>query len=123
MGTGFHFEEGMPLLTVEGPDIPVILILMAAAIVVETFLAQKKDMWVGLILPGLWLLQTLVRLIVRMIQVSSYSSVFAMGKALVLAFAVENIPTLILLAVYGLCRLSKGWRARRQLDKTRIEDL
>ena len=123
MGTGFHFEKDLTLLTVEGADIPVILALMAAAIAVEIFLALKQDGRLGLALPGLWLLRTAARLAVWMIQVSSYSSVSARGRDLCLAFAVENIPTLILLAVYGLCRLGKGWRTRRQLKQTRIKDL
>ena len=45
------------------------------------------------------------------------------GQALAVAFAVENIPTLLLLAVYGLCRAGRRWRLRRQVDKSRIEDL
>ena len=123
MGSGFHFEEGAPLFTFEGPDIPVILVLMTAVLAVEIFLALKKDGRLGLVLPGLVLLWSAAQLIVRMVQVSSYSSVSARGGELCLAFGVENIPTLILLAVYGLCRLAKRWRVRRQLDKTRIEDL
>lgn len=36
-------------------------------------------MRLGLVLPGLWLLRSVVKLIVWMIQVSSYSSISAMG--------------------------------------------
>ena len=123
MGPGFHFEEGAPLFTFEGPDLPVILVLMVAIVAVEIFLALKKDGRLGLVLPGLVLLWSAVQLVVRIIQVNSYSSVTARGGELCLAFGVENIPTLILLVIYGLCRLAKRWRVRRQLDKTRIEDL
>ena len=98
MNTGFHFEKDMLLFTMEPQDILVIL-------------------------PGLWLLQSAVKLIVWMLQVSRYSSIPTRGGDLCLAVFVENIPTLLLLAVYGLCRLGKGWRTKRQLDKTRIEDL
>ena len=89
----------------------------------EVFLALQKDGRLGLVLPGLWLLQTLVRLAVRIIQVNSYSTLPSMGGVLVLAFGVENIPTLLLLAEYGLCRICKRWRTRQQLERTRIEDL
>lgn len=129
MRTGFHFEEGVFLFTIEGQDISVILLLMVAAIAVEVFLALKKDRRLGVILPGLWLLQTLVRLMLRAVQVfqaaQEVSSVWLAnpGQALALAFAVENIPTLLLLMAYGLCRMYKRWRIRRQLEKTRIEDL
>ena len=59
MGTGFHFEEGMNLFTLNGQDIPVILALMAAALAAEVFLALKRDGRLGLVLPGLWLVYTL----------------------------------------------------------------
>lgn len=129
MGTGFHFEEGRAFFTIEGPDIPVILLLMAAAIAAEVFLALKKDRRLGLILPGLWLLQTLARLVIRAVQVFQTAREAGSAwlanpeQALALAFAVENIPTLLLLTAYGVCRLYKRWGIRRQMERTRVEDL
>lgn len=123
MNTGFHFEEDMDLFIVEMQDMPVILALMAAAVAVEIFLALKQDGRLGLALPGLWLLRCVVQLIVWMVQVSGYSSVADMGGTLAVAFLVENIPTLLLLAVYGLCRLCKRWKTVQQVKKTRIQDL
>lgn len=123
MNTGFHFEEDMDLFIMEMQDMPVILALMAAAVAVEIFLAVKKDGRLGLALPGLWLLRCVVQVIVWMVQVSGYSSVAAMGGTLAVAFLVENIPTLLLLAVYGLCRLCKRWKTVQQVKKTRIQDL
>lgn len=123
MNTGFHFEEDMDLFIMEMQDMPVILALMAAAVAVEIFLAVKKDGRLGLALPGLWLLRCVVQAIVWMVQVSGYSSVAAMSGTLAVAFLVENIPTLLLLAVYGLCRLCKRWKTVQQVKKTRIQDL
>ena len=123
MNTGFHFEEDMDLFIMEMQDMPVILALMAAAVAVEIFLAVKKDGRLGLALPGLWLLRCVVQAIVWMVQVSGYSSVAAMGGTLAVAFLVENIPALRVLAVYGLCRLCKRWKTVQQVKKTRIQDL
>lgn len=129
MGSGFHFEEGMAVFTLEGRDIVVILVVMAAAIALEVFLARKEEAWMGLILPGLRLLQTLVRLAIRVVQVvrttQEADSAWLTNpwQVLVLAFAVENIPTLILLAVYALCRARMRRRTKRQLERTRIKDL
>ena len=81
MNTGFHFEEGTALIIVEGQDIFIILALMAAAIALEIFLGVKKDGRLGLVLPGLMLLRSVVKLIVWMIQVSAYSSVSACVSA------------------------------------------
>ena len=123
MNTGFHFEEDMDLFIVEMQDMPVILALMTAAVAVEIFLAVKKDGRLGLALPGLWLLRCVVQVIVWMVQVSGYSSVSAMGGTLAAAFLVENIPALLLLAAYGVCRLCKRWKTVQQLKNTRIQDL
>lgn len=129
MGTGFHFEEGRPLFTFQSQDIPVMLALMAAAVALEVFLALKEDRRLGLILPGLGLLWTLARLGLRIVQVAQTTQRLGAawlanpGQALAVAFAVENIPTLLMLAVYGLCRAGRRWRLRRQVDKSRIEDL
>lgn len=123
MNTGFHFEEGVDLFMVDMRDAPVILALMAAAIAAEVFLALKKDGRLGLVLPGLWLLKSVVQLMIRVVQVSGYSSVSSMWGALGLALLVDNIPTLLLLAAYGLCRVCERRRIKRQMDKTRIEDL
>lgn len=125
MSTGFHFEEGMPLFTIHGQDIPIILTMLAVAVALEVFLSLKKDGRLGLILPGLWLLLTALRLALRTIQVAQADSSWLAnpGQMLAVAFAVENIPTLLLLAAYGLCRGYKRWKTRRQLEKSRIKDL
>ena len=125
MGTGFHFEEGMALFTLNGQDIPVILALMAAALAAEVFLALKRDGRLGLVLPGLWLVYTLVRLAIRAVYLAQTGGGWLADpwQALASACAVENVPTLLLLAAYGLCRAGKRWRLRRQVDKTRIQDL
>ena len=123
MGTGFHFEKDALFVEIMGWDIPVILALMAAAIALEIFLALKKDGRLGLVLPGLWLLRTVVQLIMWMLVVSAYGPVSSRAGDLCTAFFIINIPTLILLAVYCLCRLCKRWKTVRQLEKTRIADL
>ena len=93
---------------------------------VEIFLMVKKGGRLGLALPGLALLCSVVRLMIRVVQVilvRGSVSLPPMGGALAVAFLVENIPTLLLLAVYGLCRLCKRWKTVQQLKKTRIQDL
>ena len=97
----------------------------AAALAAEVFLALKRDGRLGLVLPGLWLVYTLVRLAIRAVYLAQTGGGWLADpwQALAIACAVENVPTLLLLAVYGLCRAGKRWRLRRQVDKTRIQDL
>ena len=98
-------------------DVPLILALIAAAIAAEVFLARKDDWRLGLALPGGLLAWNVVRCIVRAVRYSPRLD------ELFLALAVENIPTLVLLAVYILCRFLRRRRSVRQMDKIRIDDL
>ena len=117
MLTGFHFEPDMELFVVRMQDVPVILILTCAAVAAEVFLARKDDWRPGLALPGVFLVWNAVRCIVRAVRYSPRLD------ELFLALAVENIPTLFLLAVYILCRFLRRRRLVRQMDKIRIDDL
>lgn len=123
MGSGFHFEEGADLITINGPDIPVFLAVLAAALALEIFLSLKKDGLPGLALPGLWLLWRAAVLVVRAVTLSGEGRLPDYTGLLFIALLVENIPTLLLLLAYGACRLGKRWKTRRQVEQTRIEDL
>lgn len=117
MLTGFHFEPDMELFIVQMQDVPVILILIAAAVAAEVFWARREDWRLGLALPGGLLVWNVARCAVRAVRYSPWLD------ELFLALAVENIPTLILLAVYILCRSIRRRRLVRQMDKIRIDDL
>lgn len=123
MGSGFHFEEGVDLITVNGQDIPVFLAVLAAALALEIFLSLKKDRRPGLVLPALWLIWRAAVLVVRAVTLSAEGRLAEHTGLLFLALLVENIPTLLLLLAYGACRLGKRWKTIGQLKKTRIQDL
>ena len=117
MLTGFHFESDTELFIVQMQDLPVILILIAVVVAAEVFLARRDEWRMGLALPRGLLAWNVVRCIVRAVRYSPQPD------GLFLALAVENIPTLILLAIYVLCRLLRRRSLIRQMDKTRIDDL
>ena len=117
MRTGFHFEPDIDLFVVQMQDVPAILALMAAAVAAGGVLARRDDWRLGLALPGVLLVWNAVRCIVRAVRYSPRPD------ELFLALAVENIPTLILLAVYILFRLLRRRKLVRQMDKIRIEEL
>lgn len=123
MGSGFHFEEGEALVTINGPDIPVFLAVMAAALALEIFLSLKKDGRLGLVLPGLWLIWRVGVLLSRVAMLSAEGRLSNYTGRLFLALLVENLPTLLLLLACGACRLGKRWKTIGQLKKTRIQDL
>lgn len=121
--TGFHFEPGGPLFVVEGQEVPAILVLAVAAVAAEVFLALKQDRRLGLLLPGGWLLWTLGTFILRLAGLGGFAALEEWGRLLAIAFAVENSLTLVLLLVYGLCRVVRRRGTARQMEKIKIEDL
>ena len=123
MGSGFHFEEGADLITVNGQDIPVFLAVLAVALALEIFLSLKKDGRLGLVLPGLWLTWRVAVLIVRIVMLSAEGRLPDYTGLLFIALLVENLPTLLMLIAYGACRLGKHWKTVGQLKKTRIQDI
>ena len=117
MLTGFHFEPDMELFIVQMQDAPVILALMAAAVAAEVFLSHREDWRLGLALPGGLLVWNVLRCAARAVRYGPRPD------ELFLALAVENLPTLVLLAVYVLCRTVRRRRTIRQMDRIRIDDL
>lgn len=121
--TGFHFEPGVSLFIIEGREVPVILALVVAAVAVEAFLALKQDRRLGLLLPGAWLLWTLLSFVRRLASLGGFAAFGEWGRLLLIAFALENVLTLVLLMAYGLCRMLLRHRMARQIDRIKIEDL
>lgn len=92
-----------------------ILILLIAIPVLQVFLSRTDAPWPGLILPGISLLSSLVPLLNPAPPVDPLN--------LLLSLLISNIPTLILLAVYGVCRDRRNRKKRSELNKMNIQDL
>lgn len=111
--------------TVDLHDLPVILAAGAVMIAAQIFLSRRERWWPGLILPALWLLWTLADLLPQLARFAEdgygwFDSVMDMGLA---ALAIENIPNLLLLGIYAVCFLLRRRRRKKQLQKTRIDDI
>ena len=104
----------------------VFLVLLAAACALEVYLAKRKAWWPGLVLPALEVLYSIFAIVSA---ITGYYEVYGQGVPVTaslicdtfLAFLQCNIFTLVLLAVYFVCR--RGERRKRQLDKMNIQDL
>lgn len=93
-------------------------------IALQVFLSRMDAHWPGLILPGL----TLAYSLVMAFGMAAFSAVGEQAAAVpgwwlsvLMAVLVLNIPTLVLLAVYFVCRLKK--RQDKLLEKMNIQDL
>ena len=89
-------------------------------------LSRREKWWPGLILPTLWLIWTLaltVPQVVSLLEEGYYHWFTGVAERGLTALAMENVPNLILLAIYAVCHGLRRRRERRQLKKTRIDDL
>ena len=89
----------------------IFLLLTAAVILLQVFLSRGSRRWPGLVLPILCFLFSFV-FPLNMVAPAAWWQVTAV-------FFLGNIPTVILLAVYGVCRRRKD----TQLRKMEIQDL
>ena len=94
----------------------VFLVLIVGGVALQIFLSRRKSKWLGLILPLLTFLYALA----LTLNVTSIDGAFPWG-ALLAAFLLGNIPTLVLLAIYWAVR--GKFRIRDQIDKMNIDDL
>lgn len=93
-----------------------VLILIVGGVALQIFLSRRKSRWPGLILPLLTFLYALV----LMLNVTSTDGVFPWG-ALLAAFLLGNIPTVVLLAIYWAAR--EKFRVKDQIEKMNLDDL
>ena len=95
----------------------ILLVLLAGTILLQIFLSKRESKWPGLVLPAI----TFLCSVLMMLNVTAMETVRAVIAALLSAFIMGNIPTLILLAIYFVCREKR--RTRSEVDKMRISDL
>lgn len=94
----------------------VFVVLIVGGILLQIFLSRRRSKWPGLVLPLLTFLYALA----LMLNVTSADGAFPWG-ALLAAFLLGNIPTLVLLAIYWAVR--ERFRVKDQIDKMNIDDL
>lgn len=104
----------------------VLVLLLAAVIALQVFLSRRKAWWPGLVLPALEVLYSVFAIVSAIV---GYYEVYGQGVPVTasliydtfLAFLQCNIFTLVLLAIYFVCR--RGQKRKKQLDKMNIQDL
>lgn len=106
-------------------EIPWFLLGFAGIIAFQIVLSRREKRWPGLVLPALWLLWTLAVTVPQMVLLVKDGCQWSwvVPELGLPVLAMENIPNLLLLTIYADCHLLRRRRARRQLKKTRIDDL
>ncbi len=94
------------------------LIIFVGAIALQVFLSKRESKFLGLILPILSVLNSLIIVLNIAGDAMTKTQILI---ALVSAFLIGNIPTIILMAIYFGVR--EKMKIESELDKTRIKDL
>ena len=94
-------------------------IVVAGAIALQVFLSKKQNKFIGLILPTIALLFSLIMVLNVVFEetMTNWQVFFTLFST----FFIGNIPTIILLAIYFGIR--EKLKIESELDKTRIKDL
>ncbi|MCD7837475.1 MAG: hypothetical protein LUG65_01010 [Clostridiales bacterium] len=94
------------------------LVLPIGTIVLQIFLSRMESRIPGLILPGLNLVVSVLTVLLMVANTGSLAEIIATVLSTLLLF---NIPTLLLLLIYYVCR--RKYRRQNQMNKMRIQDL
>ncbi|MBR4987926.1 MAG: hypothetical protein IKY81_04645 [Methanocorpusculum sp.] len=92
-------------------NVLIVLLVIICVILLQIFLSRTESKWPGLVLPILCFVCSLI-VPLNMIVANSAALIF---------WLITNIPTVILLLVYFICR--EKYRKKSQLEKMRIQDL
>lgn len=97
------------------------LAILVGFIALQAWLSRRKAWWPGLVIPACTLPGVL--LVLPNVLLNALSQAENAGQVLlaVLSSALCLLPTLVLLAVYFVCRRSP--KRKKQIDKMNIQDL
>lgn len=122
--------------------IPFIILFFAGIVILQILLSKNKNKWLGLILPMVFLLISLMGVlgisfyptqttqmhtvtengvIIDKVIKSSPGDAGSLLITVVVTFFVYNIPTVILLLIYAAYR--KNIKKNKRLDKMKVQDL
>ena len=88
----------------------VVVAVLLGVIVLQWFLSRQKNKWLGLILPILACLNSLL-MVLNVVKGGNIAAVFLLS----------NIPTIILLVIYFSSR--EKFRKKKQIEKMNLQDL
>lgn len=101
------------------PSILILIMFLVGVIVLQIFLSKRENKWLGLILPMI----NVVFSIIALLGMAFYGneSVVDIIIQFLIIFLLWNIPTVILIAIYFACR--EKFKKRKEIDKMNIQDL
>ena len=96
-----------------------LLAILAGIIWLQIFLSKKESKWPGLVMPIISFLFGLLYPLNMVVPSKGVTVGFIIE--MIIVWALGNIPTFVLFAIYFGCR--EKFRKNKQLDKMNIQDL
>ena len=96
------------------------LLLGALVVYLQIYFSKMKNKWMGLILPGISLIVSII-MVLNIAEPSANISKVQRIVMVLSAFITSNIPTIILLAIYSVVR--QKLKRKSEIDKMNIKDL
>ena len=123
-----HFDVAVRVIGtgINTEDPAILLGIGVLGILLEVWLARRERWWPGLLLPAASFLWTLGGLLISCGMAGDFLAEMGIDMAMrVQMLLMNNLPTLILLVLYGGCRWFRRRKHRRgrELNKTRVDDL
>ena len=94
-----------------------LLVFAVGGVLLQIYLSKRESKWPGLVLPGICALFSLV----AVLNVAAMGSVAEAIGTMLLSLVVYNIPALVLLVIYWICR--QKYSRAREMEKMHIADL
>ena len=96
------------------------LLLGALVVYLQIYFSKMKNKWVGLILPGLSLIVSII-MVLNIAEPSENISTAQRIVTVLSTFLTSNIPTIIFLAIYSVVR--QKLKRKSEIEKMNIKDL
>ena len=95
----------------------ILILLFAGAVVLEVYLSKREKKWPGLILPAIFIALS----VINVLNVADVDDPAQLAGLIITTLLISNIPTLVLLSIYGLVREKK--KRKNEIEKMNIRDL
>lgn len=96
------------------------LLVGVIVIYLQIYFSKMESKWIGLILPGLTLINSII-VVLNIVEPPVNISITQRIGIVLSAFLTSNIPTIILLAIYSVVR--QKVKRQSEIDKMNIKDL
>ena len=95
----------------------ILLLLVVGGVLLQIFLSRRENKWLGLVLPLLTFLMSLL----NVLSIRDTGSISQNVLLVLVTVLVGNIPTLVLLGIYWAVREKR--RIKNQIDTMNLDDL